>query len=164
MSDPINDLITEIIEDEGGATVTNDPNDGGGRTQYGISEKSNPEAWADGKVTEEEARAIYFKKYVVSPHFDKITHRVLQHQLVDFGVLSGPGVATQHLQRALGVEDDGILGPQTLAALAAADSKIINNRVMTSRVRMLGRIVNRRRSQAEYIQGWLDRSCSFLVE
>ena len=57
MADNIDRIIDNVIAAEGGSTATNDPADGGGRTQYGISERANPEAWADGKVTAEEARA-----------------------------------------------------------------------------------------------------------
>lgn len=55
-----NDIVSDIIKREGG--FVNNPADAGGRTDKGISEKSNPAAWADGKVTEEEARAIYQRR------------------------------------------------------------------------------------------------------
>ena len=53
------DLIDDIIDREGGSTLTNDPTDKGGRTKYGISEKSNPEAWKDGDVWRAQAPDIY---------------------------------------------------------------------------------------------------------
>ena len=52
------DIITDIMLREGWDMMTNDPLDKGGRTQFGISEKSNPLAWTDNHVTEAEARAI----------------------------------------------------------------------------------------------------------
>lgn len=163
MTNSIDKIIDEVIEVEGGSKVSNASADRGGRTQYGVSEVSHPEAWEDGKVTEQEARDIYWKKYVVGPGFDKITFQPLQHQLVDFGVNSGPLVAVRKLQEILGVKVDGDLGPKTLAKLEDSDLKAVNNQLMVSRVRMLGKIVSKNRSQAEWINGWLIRATSFLL-
>ena len=111
------DFINEIIEREGGSTETNDPDDSGGRTKYGISENAHPEAWADGDVTLPEAREIYQRVYILAEHFDKIANLPLQHQVVDFGVPHGADKATRLLQQVLGVSIDGELGPQTLQAI-----------------------------------------------
>ena len=156
----IEEIITDILQREGG--FVNNPADKGGRTDKGISEKHHPEAWADGKVTEAEARAIYLKKYALTPGFDKITDPHLQAQLVDFGVNSGPHMAIMKLQAILGTEQDGILGPKSLAAAGEMDPKYVNNRLMVERIRMIGRIVQRDRSQAAFIVGWLNRATEFL--
>lgn len=111
----INEVVDAVIKAEGGATVTNDPSDSGGRTQYGIAETSNPEAWKDGKVTLDEARGIYHKKYVAP--FEGVEDTGLFHQLVDFGVTSGPETAAKVLQQILGVAVDGDIGPGTLKAI-----------------------------------------------
>jgi lysozyme family protein len=163
MEGPIDNIITEVIEAEGGDKVTNRPTDSGGRTQFGISEKHNPEAWEDGKVTEQEARDIYFKKYVSTPGFDKVTPTRLQHQLVDFGVLSGSQIATTKLQEILEVEADGILGPETLGALSERDWVQVNNKLVVARVKLFGRLVQRRPKDLEYLSGWLNRALEFLV-
>ena len=93
MADHITHIIDAILKAEGGGKFTDNPQDGGGRTQFGIAEESNPGAWADNRVTEDEARAIYRKKYVDGPGFDKISDPHLQHLLVDWGVNSGPAVS-----------------------------------------------------------------------
>lgn len=157
------DFIDDIIEREGGSTVTNDPADKGGRTQYGVSEKSNPEAWTDGKVTAEEARAIFETKYIKGPGFDKVQDIRLREQLADWGVNSGPYVAIQGLQRVVGAEIDGVLGPETLGLVnGAPDASQVGNRVVAERVKMFGRIVKRDPSQLKWLNGWLDRALSFL--
>jgi lysozyme family protein len=158
-----NTIIDAIIKAEGGSKFTDDPHDKGGRTQYGISERSNPEAWRDGRVTEEEARAIYYKRYVSGPGFDKITDPKLQHFLCDFAVHSGPGIAIKYLQRAIDVEDDGVLGPRTLAAVNAADARHLVNRLVVDRVKMIGRLVVANPSQLKYLNGWLNRILEFLL-
>jgi len=156
-------IIDDILIKEGGDTVTNNPNDGGGRTQFGISEKSNPLAWQDGVVTEAEAREIYLNKYVKGPGFDKITDPYLQTQLVDFGVNSGPFIAIQKLQRILRMNDiDGILGPETLAVLIGNPPKDINNYLVASRIQMIASIVSKNPSQIKFLVGWISRALSFM--
>lgn len=162
MPNSVEDIITEVIQKEGGASVSNDPSDKGGRTQYGISEKANPEAWADGKVTEDEARAIYEKKYVYGPGFDKIADQSLRTQLIDFGVNSGPAIAVMSLQKILGVTVDGIIGSETLTALGKIHPDDVNIALAASRIKMIGRIVTKSPSQLKFLNGWLDRALSFI--
>ncbi len=159
----INQVIEKIIEAEGGSIATNDPSDGGGRTQYGISEKSNPEAWVDGKVTLEEAREIYFNKYVRGPGFDKIEDPKLLHQLVDFGVNSGPSISIKALQDALGLVQDGILGPNTLEAVRKSDLRQLNNRLVRSRCITLAKICVKNPTQLKYLVGWITRALEFML-
>lgn len=154
----LDDLITKEIQLEGGATATKVEGDKGGRTQYGISESANPEAWRDNKVTEEEARAIYMQRYVIGPGFDKIPDAKLQAQMVDFGVTSGPQVAIHYLQEVLGVSTDHILGPKTLQALNAST----NSKLVGARIQMIARIVAKNPSQLKFLVGWITRALEFL--
>jgi lysozyme family protein len=153
--------IDDVIRREG--PETNDPSDHGGRTAFGISEAANPEAWADGHVSEAEAREIYERKYVKWPKFDHIHEPFLRGQLIDFGVNSGPQVAIMKLQEVLGLESDGVIGPDTLNAIDKWDGRILNNRLVGERVKMIGRIVQRSPSQLKYLSGWLNRALEFLV-
>lgn len=161
----MDDIINQVIKREGGDKATNRPNDPGGRTQYGISERSNPEAWKDGKVTEEEAREIYKRKYILSPGFDKIppSHGRVQNQLIDYGVHSGPGIAIQKLQKALGTEIDGVLGPNTLAALVAAEPRQINNLLAVERLKMIARVVQKNPAQLTDLAGFINRATEFIL-
>lgn len=161
MTDPrIDPVIDEILTAEGG--FSDDPTDPGGRTDKGISEAAHPKAWEDGKVTTEEARAIYEDQYVKRPGFDQIPDTRLLHHLVDFGVTSGPTTAIRHLQTLLGVEVDGILGPETLQALSTVSLRDLSNHLMCSRLEMIGRILNRDKSQVRFALGWIRRAISFL--
>ncbi len=155
------DSTFDSIQSREGAP-TNDPLDKGGPTAYGISQKSNPEAWKNGPPTEEEARAIFESKYVKFPHFDLIEDPKLQAQLIDFGFNSGSFVAIQKLQAILKVTVDGIIGNETLVALKAADPKEVNKQLAISRMKMLCKIVQKDVSQVRFISGWCDRCLSFL--
>lgn len=157
----IEEIINDVILREGPAT--NDPADHGGRTAFGISEKANPEAWSDGKVTSDEARAIFEQKYIKYPKIDQIVDLGLQAQMADYSVNSGPYIAIQALQRAVGAEIDGVLGPETLGLVnGAPDARLVGNRVVAERVLMFGRIVKKDITQVRFLLGWLDRTLSFL--
>ena len=155
------DIIDHEIALEG--PPTNDPQDVGGRTQFGISERSNPQAWADGKVTEEEARAIYETKYLTHPGFHHILDVPLRRQLVDFGVTSGPQLAIMKLQTLLHVEADGILGPITLTALANVHPETINTQLVVARLIMICRLVQKVPADLKYLTGWVTRAAEFLL-
>ena len=156
----IDDDITLEIKLEG--PPTDDTNDKGGPTAFGISKVNNPDAWKNGPPTEAKARAIYLSKYVNGPGFDKIKDPQLQKQLIDFGVQSGPAIAIQKLQFILGTEVDGILGPQTLAAIDRIHPEDVNNGLMVERIKMICRIVTNNPLQLKFLNGWIDRSCQFI--
>lgn len=157
----LDNLIDEIIEREG-RKDTNNPNDSGGRTKYGISERSHPGAWANGPPTLEEAKRIYFQEYIVNQGFHKIKPEWLMEQVVDFGVHSGPHTSIVNLQRVLGVQADGKLGPITLGVLEKRDPEAVNTLLVKERVKVLARIVQKRPKDLEFLWGWLNRALSFL--
>lgn len=156
----IEQLLNDIIQRES-VKDTNNPNDSGGRTKYGISERWNPDAWKNGPPTLEQAKSIYLKLYIMDPGFLQIKSDFLFAQVVDFAVLSGPLVATQHLQKVLGVAQDGKLGPSTVAALDRANPTNINNLLVDDRVLMLDRVVQKHPTDLEFIFGWHSRALSF---
>lgn len=165
------DIVDDIIRREGGAEATNDPSDSGGRTQYGISEKSHPEAWLDGKVAYQEARTIYEKVYILSEHFELLPE-ALKHQVVDFGVPSGPDTATRMLQQVLGVPIDGQIGPRTLDAvnnypsgkLFGVDvlgSVLLNLAFRDARTLFYATLAKKRPKDQKYVLGWIKRAFEF---
>lgn len=157
------DIIADVIRREG--DPTDDPIDKGGRTQYGISEAANPEAWADGVVTEDEARNIYTKKYVTFPRFNLLP-TVIQPLVIDWGVISGPQLVIMQLQGILKVKADGVIGPDTLRGIGSLTPEGIirlNNALVSARVKQAGRIVSKDPSQVKYLNGWLNRALEFLL-
>ena len=160
MTDPNKQIIDAIIAKEGG--FSNDSTDLGGRTDKGISERAHPDAWSDNKITDEEARAIYEQKYLKHTRIDQIPDHHLRHHVADFAVNSGPFIAIQKLQIVLRVTVDGVIGPETLAAIQKVHPEAINNGLVAERVKLIGRIVVKNPSQLKFLNGWLERSLSFL--
>ena len=158
--DTIDLIIDKVIAREGG--YVNNPADKGGRTMFGITERDFPEAWKDGTVTIDEARAIYRRKFVTYPKFDLIPDVHLMEQVIDYGINSGPHLATQRLQSILGVPADGVIGPATLHALALRDYREVSNLLVGERIKMFVRIVKRDKSQLQFLEGWVNRATGFL--
>jgi lysozyme family protein len=152
-------IIDDVLKREG--KPTNDPRDAGGRTAYGLSERANPDLWATGAPTEEQARARYQQRYIDQPGFAKVADLALRAFLIDYGVMSGPALAIQRLQEVLGVAQDGILGPQTLTALTTQRPAAILNLLIDRRIPALVRIVERDPSQLAFLRGWITRTLSF---
>ncbi|MBM3114296.1 glycoside hydrolase family 108 protein [Jeongeupia naejangsanensis] len=93
----------------------------GGPTRYGITETTARDHGYCGDMHDlplTTAAAIYWQSYWVQSgcvYFPL----VLAYQLFDAGVNHGPATAIKLLQRAVGTDDDGIIGSQTLDATKA---------------------------------------------
>ena len=117
-----------LIGHEGG--FSDDPKDPGnwtgGRpgvgkmlgTKYGIAANTYPDIDIKA-LTLDQAKAIYRRDWWDKIHADQLPGAVA-FQLWDFAVNAGITRAVISLQRAVGVADDGRLGPRTVAAVNAA--------------------------------------------
>jgi len=144
---------------EGG--FSDNPADPGGRTDHGIAEAFHPEAWADGKVTPEEAAAIYRKDYWDAVKGDSLPDLVA---FAMFEAAINPGVtrAIQFLQAALGVRSDGVLGVMTTVALRSTDSLELALRIVDMRAGYW--IARARGEQVVFREGWMNRSRALRSE
>lgn len=108
-----------LIGHEGG--YVNHPNDPGGETNWGITLRTAREAGYTGTMralTRQEAKAIYREAYWNRSKADQYDGAIA-FQLFDAAVNHGIGQGIRFLQRAVGVADDGAVGPVTLAAVRA---------------------------------------------
>lgn len=81
-------------------------------TKYGISAMSYPHLDIRN-LTLAQAKDIYYEDFWLRLKGDAF-HPALTYQLFDTAVNSGPGNAIRILQRAVGVADDGRIGPITI--------------------------------------------------
>jgi len=111
--------VSLVLEHEGG--LVNHPSDPGGLTKYGISQRAYP-TLDIASLTEEDAKAIYKRDY-----WDRVQGDLLPEGIstlvFDSAVNQGVVRATLLLQKALGVDADGIIGPRTLAAASRANPR-----------------------------------------
>lgn len=165
----IDDIITDVLKAEGWDKYTNRPNDRGGPTKWGITQK----AWADWRgrdvtideiknISEPQARDFYEAEYVIGPRFNALPIR-LQALLIDCGVNHGPNRATKWLQRAVAAKEDGSIGPKTLIATEAANPVGTYIRVCAYRSSFYGKLVTDDPTQAEFAHGWANRNSKWLT-
>ena len=120
--------VKQVLLDEGGDKVTDDPDDPKGRTKYGITQKlltaiGHPKKVDD--LTEADAIDIYYLHFWIEYHCDQLatSHPDLASKVFNFCVTAGPDPAFRCLQRALransvDIKEDGVMGPQTRGAVA----------------------------------------------
>ena len=165
----VDQILDDLIRREGG--YVHDPADRGGPTKYGITQRTlrawrgQPVTAADvRRLTRDEARAIYQRRYVAAPGFATLPDP-LRAQVIDDAVLSGSHQAVKDLQRAIGgVTVDGQLGPTTRATLVLAGARLVHAQLIQARAVRIGRIVQRDPTQARFLAGWLTRITAFALD
>lgn len=133
----ITDIANEIVAREGG--YVNDPDDPGGATKYGVTlgtlRRLGLDLTGDGAVTaadvqrlrRAQAVEIFLRDYYAGPGIDRLP-AMLRPSVFDMYVNSGAS-AVKILQRLLTqlgwpLADDGVIGPKTEAAAAAAAAQL----------------------------------------
>ena len=127
----------KLINHEGGYIFN--PHDPGGETKFGISKRSYPHLDIHS-LTLADAKTIYRRDFWDRAQCDKLAPD-LAFDLFDGAVNSGIGQSIRWLQRAVGVADDGVVGPLTLAAiLREDDSSAIRARYNGQRLEFMTRL------------------------
>lgn len=148
--------LAAVLASEGGND--DDPADHGGRTSRGITQREY-DAWRRGKyqptldvwhAPQSDIEAIYYEEYW-EPNCD-LMPLGLDYCLFNTRVLAGPHRAAVLLQRALGVNDDGRIGPVTREAAAKAVPSIAVNRFAD-----VSRAFYISLHQPKFTKGWLNR-------
>lgn len=125
MKENFQDALNAILKHEGG--FVNHPKDPGGMTNLGVTKKVWEE-WVGKPVDEKEMRALtpeivspmYRKKYWDPVKGDELPDG-LDYLMFDFAINAGPGRAIKTMQKAIGTNPDGAIGPKTMQALKDAD-------------------------------------------
>lgn len=169
----IDEIIDDVIEREG-KTYTNDPADPGGPTKYGVtwhdlSEYLGRPCTAEDvqNLDEQTAHTILKNKYVAPWQF--IWYMPLRILMIDTSVLHGIAGAKKILQRALGVEDDGDIGPLTMNAFKQANQWLLSQRVLGERILSeVGIAIAtvppeiKNTTSLKFLKGWVNRALQFL--
>jgi len=154
---PYKEIIQKVIEREGGATITNDSDDPGGLTKYGISKRSNPDLDIEN-LTLEEAIDIYKERYWVPSKASRLEFE-LAESYFDMVVNAGKRRAIKILQEACNHKGhalvvDGMIGKATIGACKSLES----SRFRAFRVKYYVELVARKPSLMKYYFGWFRRA------
>ena len=148
-----------LIGHEGG--YVDHPNDPGGATRYGVTEHVARAYGYTGHMKEfplDLAKKIYRTTYWDAVRAEDCPADV-RFDLFDAAVNSGPAQAVKWIQRAVGVADDGKIGPKTLLALKMADGPATAARFNGHRLAFLASLP----TWATFGRGWARRIASNLI-
>ena len=170
------EIFDEVLGKEGG--YVNHPDDKGGPTKWGITEKV---ARAHGylgdmrNLTRGQALEILEADYWYGPRFDQVAKLSpdIAAELCDTGVNMGPSVASKMLQRWLNVfnqkgtlypdmDVDGLIGPRTINALRAYLSKrggdgelVMLTALNCTQGELYLELAEKREANQSFVYGWL---------
>jgi lysozyme family protein len=125
--------------------------DSGGLTKDGISQKAYPKLDI-ANLTPEQAKDIYLTDYWQAAHCDNLPWP-LSMFVFDSAVNQGVEKAVRLVQRAVGVPEDGFLGPNSMAAIAKLPLSETCSLFMARRALEYGKT----KDFATYGKGWLKR-------
>lgn len=151
-------IITKVIEREGGERLVNDPDDPGGLTKWGISKRANPDEDIEN-LTLDDAIRIYLEKYWIPSRASELPNQ-LQDLYFDMVVNLGQRNAVKVLQKASNhnkskkIIVDGRIGPNTLNAA----QKVEKDRLKAFRVMYYAKICINNKKLLKYYYGWFRRT------
>lgn len=162
------------LSHEGG--YSNVAGDTGGETYQGISRKNWP-AWRGWPIVDKAkplkqnqllkdqrladlVEVFYYDHFWKPIQGERIADQRVANFLLDFYINSGYH-AVKTAQRLIGAKEDGVMGPNTLAAINAAEPAELLSRLKAARLSFLKGIVARNPSQEKFLNGWQNRVDAF---
>ena len=147
---------------EGGSKTTNDPDDPGGLTRFGISKRSHPDVDIEN-LTEEGAKTLYALGYWGGINGNLLAEKSerLAIKVFDVGVNMGTVRAVKFLQECINsmdeigikIVEDGRLGAGTLAAIDLVDIDLLLE-LYVIRLEKYYTALNK----PKFLKGWLRRA------
>lgn len=176
-------MIDNIIKVEGG--YADDPQDKGGKTMYGITEKVARNNGYKGDMKDlplSFAQDVYVNQYYYKPKFNLvyIVNPSLAEECTDSGVNMGtkwPSLWLQGLLNAFNnngkmyadIVEDGVIGTKTINALnsykALRGTKgmiVLYNAMNSLQTARYYEIVKKNKSQERFFWGWINQRVDFL--
>jgi lysozyme family protein len=157
MKDNFQKALKLTLGFEGG--YGNHPSDPGGMTNHGVTKRT----WEDwtGESADEQCMRELSVSDVVPLYRERFWNKVrgdelpsgLDYCVFDCAVNSGPKQAIVFLQRILGVDDDGVIGPITLAAVKREKASDLIDDYSDLRLRFLEKL----KTYAVFGKGWTRR-------
>jgi lysozyme family protein len=164
--------IQIVLTNEGG--YTNDPNDAGGETNYGITWYDLNRAVNKGIVPhgtnivgllKSQAIIIYKNEYWDVLNLDRLETQSIANKILDTCVNIGNAWGITCLQRALKatpnpvtLEEDGVLGGKTIETVNASLPAYLLTAYRSEVAGYHRSIVISKPSQKIFLEGWLERS------
>ena len=153
------EAFTQLLGHEGG--YVDNPADPGKATMWGVTERVARAHGYTGHMRDLPvalAKQIYRAAYWDAVQADQLPAPV-RYSVFDAAVNSGVSQSVKWLQRALGVSDDGAIGPKTLAAAQAVDGQALKAKMLGARLQFMTDLA----TWPSFGRGWARRVASLLV-
>jgi lysozyme family protein len=151
-----------VLQHEGG--YSNDPKDAGGETNFGICKRSYPKVDIKN-LTVDGAKEIYRRDFWNPLMLDHFTSQSLANKVFDTCVNIGLHTGVKYLQRALlltgvAIQPDGNMGPQSVAAINAANPDLLLQSYRHMLVAYYEGLISAKPANRRFERGWLARANS----
>nr|DAR63267.1 MAG TPA: Lysozyme [Caudoviricetes sp.] len=157
-----NKFLNYIFKVEGG--YTDDKNDRGGKTTWGITEEEARDFGYTGdmqNLTKDFAKNIYLKKYYLGNKLDKIIDDRVALSIFDWAVNSGRrGIKkAQIVANKFGANlvIDGIIGNKTLEAINSMNPEEFLKEYHELQRTFYKNLAAKDSTQEDFLKGWLNR-------
>ena len=163
---------------EGG--YVNDPIDKGGETYAGIARKIFP-GWQGWSIID--AKKYRYANNIIPTNtkfpdmdflvtrfyqdlwdkyrYGEINSQIIANLMFDFAVHSGAGNANKAIQRIVGVNDDGVMGSGTIAAINKANEQQTYSALLAARRAFLEKVITNNAGYEKFRAGFEKRLAQF---
>jgi len=164
MKENFDACFAKILQSEGG--YVNDPADHGGETNLGVTIG----AWGaylgrpiqTGEMqllTPQKVKPFYRAMYWDKVRCDDLPTGV-DYAVFDFAVNAGVARAAKFLQRAVGADDDGVVGPGTLALVKKTTPGKLLEHFTEQKEAFYNTLAEKNPTQQKFLKGWMNRVAS----
>lgn len=129
-------------------------------TKYGISAASYPHLDIEN-LSLTMAKEIYKRDFWDKCRADELPEQI-RFDVFDTAVNSGVSRAIKLLQRAVGVQEDGIIGPKTLAAAANLEGFLLDKRFNATRLLYITELSIS--AWSNFGRGWVTRIANNMLK
>lgn len=163
--------VARVLAHEGGYVWNKF--DSGGETNLGITDRLdgkidglvdvNGDSIGDVEIknlTEAQAKQVYKTRFWDKMQGDKIESQAIAGILFD-GYVNMGATAIKILQRILGLNDDGVIGPKTLEAINGANEIQLYTNYKAARIEFYADLAERKPALKVFLKGWNNRINSF---
>ena len=167
MSDPTQSIDFVLKQEDAtlSGVITNEVNDAGGLTRFGLCAKWHPELVAagfyeptmDSATARTMAETAYATAYANPLRLASINAQPVANALLSFAVNMGTFSAVETLQQVCGAIADGCMGPNTVAAVNAHDPATLLAAYCAIQANRYRGIAAANPTQQKFLVGWLNR-------